>query len=96
MVERIRQTIGATTFNSAEGEIDLNVSCGVVEVGKKEVVPELFKRAAKTLRAAKRGGRNRTCLDEGEGPTDVDPPQFKVKSRVVQVHDYGQEEEQPA
>ena len=85
-IERIRQTIDASTFEYDGFVVEPTVSCGVVEVGKKETTGQLFKRLQKTLRHAKKGGRNATAIDEGEGPTSVNPPEYNVKARVVHVY----------
>jgi len=83
--ERLRQAIEATTFDEDASEFDLTISCGVIEVGHAESSLDLVRRAAETLRFAKRAGRNRCALDKGEGPAMLDPPQFPVKGRVVSL-----------
>ncbi len=85
--ERIRQTIEATTFEYHEKTIELTVSCGVTEVLKDDDTHSLFKRLSGALRAAKKGGRNATFVDKGDGPTAVHPPEFQVAGHVVRVHD---------
>jgi len=67
----------------------LTVSCGVIEVRPKDSSRELVDRAFETLRFAKKAGRNRCALDEGHGPAMLDPPQFPVKGRVVQLNEQG-------
>jgi diguanylate cyclase (GGDEF)-like protein len=83
--ERLRQAIEATTFDDEGTEFDLTVSCGVIEVGRSESSLEVVHRAIETLRFAKRAGRNRCALDKGDGPAMLDPPQFPVKGRVVNL-----------
>ncbi|HTN75573.1 MAG TPA: GGDEF domain-containing protein [Pirellulaceae bacterium] len=85
--ERLRQTLAATTFELLEEHIELTVSCGVVEIGKKDTSMSLIQRLQQTMRLAKQNGRDRTTLDEGAGPQLVEPPQFQVKARVVPLHD---------
>ncbi len=85
--ERIRQTLQATSIDMGGEEIEVRASCGVVEVGFKEGLDECLAHAAKTLRVAKKGGRNGSAIDEGNGPTTVDPPEFQVKGRVIQLAD---------
>jgi diguanylate cyclase len=83
--ERLRQAIEATTFDDEGTEFELTVSCGVVEGGRNESVAELLRRASEALKFAKKSGRNRCALDEGQGPTLVDPPQFPVKGRIINL-----------
>jgi diguanylate cyclase len=84
--ERLRQSIEATTFHLDDTEFDLTVSCGVIEVGHAESSLDLVKRALEALQFAKRAGRNRCALDKGEGPVMLDPPQFPVKGRIINLH----------
>jgi diguanylate cyclase len=84
-VERIRQTVEATTFHLADAEHSLTVTCGVTNVRQDDSIAELLTRTEKVLRTAKSSGRNSTMLDDGEGPLRVDPPQFKVKPRVIEL-----------
>jgi diguanylate cyclase len=83
--ERLRQSIEATTFDDEGIEFDMTVSCGVIEVGHTESSLDLVRRALETVRFAKRAGRNRCALDKGEGPSMLDPPQFPVKGRAVNL-----------
>lgn len=83
LAERLRQTIEATTFEAEGIEFDLSVSGGVTEVRPGESSLALLERVLATLRHAKRAGRNRCALDEGNGPVMLDPPQFPVKGRAV-------------
>ncbi len=83
--ERFRQSIAAATFEHSGEEFELRITCGVTEVLKGDDVPSLLARLATTLDAAKKAGRNRTMLDEGAGPSPVEPPAYQVPSRVVQI-----------
>jgi diguanylate cyclase (GGDEF)-like protein len=83
--ERLRQTVEAMTFEHQGDEFELTVSCGVIEVGREELVPDLLRRVREALRYAKKAGRNRCALDEGRGPTTLEPPQFPVKGRLVRL-----------
>lgn len=83
--ERLRQSIEATTLDDEGVEFDLTVSCGVIEVKHSESSLELVRRAHETLVFAKKAGRNRCSLDKGDGPAMLDPPQFPVKGRVVNL-----------
>ena len=81
--ERLRQTLEATTFDDETAELDLTVSCGVIEVKAGESSLDVVNRAMEAMRFAKKSGRNRCAFDKGDGPTLLDPPQFPVKGRVV-------------
>lgn len=83
LAERMRQTVEATTFEAEGIEFDLSVSGGVTEARPGESSLALLERVWATMRHAKRAGRNRCALDEGNGPVLLDPPQFPVKGRVV-------------
>jgi diguanylate cyclase len=83
--ERLRQAIEATTFDDEGTEFDLTITCGVIEVAHTESSLDLVRRALDTLRFAKKAGRNRCALDKGDGPAMLDPPQFPVKGRVVNL-----------
>lgn len=83
--ERIRQTLEVTTFEIGDQTLELSATFAVVEIDKKDTSAKLVKRLQQTLRHAKQAGRNRTSLDEGSGPQDVEPPQFQVKARVVRL-----------
>jgi diguanylate cyclase len=84
-VERLRQTIEATSWDDQAAEFELSISCGVVDVRPDDTLSQLLRRLDDTLLHAKRAGRNRAAIDEGQGPTTVDPPQFSVKGRVVDL-----------
>jgi len=83
LAERLRQTVEAATFEAEGTEFDLSVSGGVIEVRPGESSLAILERLVAALRHAKRAGRNRCALDEGNGPVMLDPPQFPVKGRVV-------------
>lgn len=85
-VERARQSIEATTFDDQGTEFELTISCGVTEAKPDELPADLLKRAHQTLRFAKKSGRNRCAIDDGEGPTLLDPPQFHVQGRVISLN----------
>jgi diguanylate cyclase (GGDEF)-like protein len=85
LAERIRQTIAAASFSVGDDELEVTASCAVTEVQKDDTPERLHKRLLKTLQSAKNAGRNCTALDEGQGPTLVEAPQFQVKSRQVRV-----------
>jgi diguanylate cyclase (GGDEF)-like protein len=84
-LERVRQSIEATSFHIGEKSFDLTVSGAVVEAQPKEKLPDLLKRALRAVTEAKRKGRNRIALDEGSGPTFPEAPQFQVTGQVIEV-----------
>jgi diguanylate cyclase (GGDEF)-like protein len=84
-IERIRQTLEATTFDCRGNEFELTLSCGVVSVGPQETTAELLARLADTLREAKKGGRNRTALDEGLGAQVIASLSYQVKAESIPV-----------
>jgi diguanylate cyclase (GGDEF)-like protein len=86
-LERVRQSIEATSFHIGDKSFDLTVSGGVVEAQPKEKLPDLLKRAMRAVTEAKRKGRNRIALDEGAGPTFAEAPQFQVTGQVIEVDD---------
>ncbi len=84
-IEQIRQTIAESTFELGGDEFELTISCGVTEVLNDDTTDTLYQRLRRAVRAAKKQGRNRTCLDEGTGPEAVDPPEFEVTGRIIRV-----------
>lgn len=84
-LERLRQSVEATTFQLGDKSFDLTVSGGAVEAQAGEKLPALLQRAMKALSEAKRKGRNRVALDEGAGPTVAEAPQFQVQGRTIEV-----------
>ncbi len=86
-IERVRQTIEATCFEYDRKEIQATVSVAVTEVKIDDSTMTLFERLRKTLREAKKAGRNGTWLDDGTGPTAVEPPTYEVKGRIVRLQE---------
>jgi diguanylate cyclase (GGDEF)-like protein len=85
VVERIRQSVEATRFECHDEEIRLTISCAVVEAASRDTAASLCQRADAALREAKRYGRNRTFLYEGEYPTPVVPPSFSLEEKPLAV-----------
>jgi len=83
--ERLRQSFEATTFDDQGATFELTLSCGVIEAGRDESATVLLRRALAAVQFAKKAGRNRCSIDEGKGPATLDPPQFPVKGRVVNL-----------
>jgi len=84
-VERIRQTLEATTFHCDNLDYTLTMSCAVTDVRPNDTTEALLTRAERVVRSAKQAGRNCTMLDSGQGPVRVDPPTFKVKPRMIEL-----------
>jgi diguanylate cyclase len=86
VVERVRQTLEKTTFEVDHLEMEFTVSAGVIEIRKDDRMADVLKRLQKTLRVAKKLGRNKTAIDDdGTGAHAVEPPEFHVSGRVIQV-----------
>ena len=86
-MERVRQTVEAATFDDQGAALEMTVSCGVVEVGRRETVLDILGRAGQTLTFAKKAGRNRCAIDEGAGPATLPPPPLAVQGRTVTLVD---------
>ncbi|WP_237564798.1 GGDEF domain-containing protein [Blastopirellula marina] len=86
-VERIRQTLESTIFNLDGEEVAMMVSIGVAEVGADDTTTKVIKRLEKATRVAKKNGRNCTVIDEGNGPTPITAPEYKVVGRTVKVEE---------
>ena len=84
-LERVRQTIEATTFDDEGAEFELTISGGVVEAGPSESGADVYRRALRALGFAKKAGRNHCAVDEGSGPATLAPPQLAVQGRVVNL-----------
>ena len=89
--ERIRQLIEATTFQVGAEELTLAANCAVTEFMLDDKLPEVLRRLQEGIKEAKKAGRNRTAIDEGDGPKVFDALPMTVKGRVVRVG-----EEEPA
>ncbi len=83
--ERLRQSFEAATFDDQGTTFELTVSCGVVHATREGGAADLLDRSLAAVQFAKKAGRNRCALDEGSGPTTLDPPQLPVKGRIVRL-----------
>jgi diguanylate cyclase (GGDEF)-like protein len=89
--ERIRQTVRVITFELPGGapeetaEANLSATLAVVEIAKDDDSTSLLARLRAGVREAKREGRNRTFLDEGNGFAPVEPPVYQVKARIISL-----------
>lgn len=84
-VERIRQQIEKTVVEHRDRPMRITVSCAVVEGRPGDAYPALLERALATLEEAKRYGRNRTFLYEGDCPAPVVPPDLDIQDKTISV-----------
>jgi diguanylate cyclase (GGDEF)-like protein len=85
VVERIRQGVMANQFLFEGQDVELSVTCAIVEVGADDTSASLRQRAMQLLRGAKRAGRNLTLLQGPGGATVVEPPNCQVTSAIVRL-----------
>ncbi len=64
--ERVRQAAEAARFTSENKELKATISIGLSEVNNTDTLESLIKRADDALYAAKKGGRNRAYLHDGQ------------------------------
>lgn len=83
--ERMRQIIETVRLEYGENDLEITVSCGVVAAGPDDTQATFFARAIESVQEAKRYGRNRTFVHEGEYPTPVVPPNFTLNEKHVTV-----------
>ncbi len=76
--ERMRQTIETVRLEHKELDLKITVSCGVVAATSDDTQETLYARAIGSIQEAKRYGRNRSCIHEGERPIPVVPPNFDL------------------
>lgn len=85
VAERVRQIIEAVTFQLGSDEITCAANCAVCEVMLDDKLNDMIDRLSIGLQFAKDGGRNRTAIDEGQGPVIFDPVPVHVKAMTVFV-----------
>lgn len=85
MVELARGKISKTTFKTDRGEYKVTVSCAIAKGILAEGPSQLYGRLEETIREAKRYGRNRTFINEGEFPAPIVPPKLKLEDEVVEL-----------
>lgn len=78
VVERLRQIVETTHFDWEGTELQVTVSCGVVESSSQDSAESLLERADITMREAKRYGRNRSFTHDGKFPSPVVPPNLPL------------------
>lgn len=84
-VERIRQTVAATQFQYGDEQAEITVSAALIEVKKTDDLASVIERLNQTMRHAKKDGRNRTFLDDLNGPELVEEIPANVNKRVLVV-----------
>lgn len=82
-VEKVRQMIAKARFVRRDSESRLTVSCASTMAILDDTSASLITRVETALQEAKRYGRNRTFLHEGEYPAPVVPPQFTLDERRI-------------
>ena len=83
--EKVRQIIETVRFEYKDHDLEATASCGVVTADRDDTQDSLYARAIESVREAKRYGRNRTFVHEGEYPTPVVPPNFTLTEKHVTV-----------
>lgn len=83
--ERIRQTIEAATFAARSEEFTLAANCAVCEYMFEDTAIDVMARLQAGIVEAKRGGRNRTAIDEGQGPVLFDAQPIQVRAQTIPV-----------
>jgi diguanylate cyclase (GGDEF)-like protein len=83
LIERARQTIERTRLEYRQTEIRLTASCAITEFRPDDSPATFLMRLDATLMEAKRYGRNRSFVQEGEYPTPVIPPTLSVAERTI-------------
>jgi GGDEF domain-containing protein len=84
-IERLRQTVEQSTFKAGHNELRLRADCAVCELMLEDRPTDLLQRLGAGIAEVKQAGRNRTALDEGQGPVVVDPISMEVQGRVVNI-----------
>jgi len=77
-VEKIRQSLEATSFEHEGVPLQVTVSCALARVKQEDTLETLFTRLMHTLGESKQYGRNRTFVDEGNAPSPVAPPELEL------------------
>lgn len=84
-VERVRQTTDRSVWQVNGQEIEITLSCGVIEVQPKDNLADLIDRVRNGSRNARTAGGNQTWLDEGHGPQAVQAPELKVIEQTYEL-----------
>ncbi len=85
-VERIRQSLEAVTLDYEGNELDVAISAGVTLVLREDTIETFFARLQLALLDAKKQGRNRTAIDDSEGPETIFKPQrYSARAKRVRI-----------
>ncbi|QDU29722.1 Diguanylate cyclase YdeH [Anatilimnocola aggregata] len=85
-LERIRQSLEAVTLDYEGTELDLSISAGIAAIQRNDTLDLFLARLNRSLQDAKLHGRNRTSVDEGEGPQLIaDPQYYPVRAKCVRI-----------
>jgi diguanylate cyclase len=85
-IERMRQSFEALTFDYDNNELDVSISAGIVPLCREDDVDQLLDRARLALGDAQKHGRNRTSVDDGEGPQPLyEPHRYPVRAERIRI-----------
>lgn len=88
-VERIRQSLEAVTLDYEGNEHDVTISAGIVAIRREDTLDKFYARLQAALQNAKTNGRNRTSVDDGEGPeTLFTPTRYPVRAQHVRIESH--------
>jgi diguanylate cyclase (GGDEF)-like protein len=90
VADRYRQKIESASLRAGDLHVSVTISCGAAEVLAHESKGQLLKRADLALYRAKSLGRNRVCVDNGDGTfrsTKGLPTASRSSTRVQQPDD---------
>jgi diguanylate cyclase len=86
VIERIRQSFEALTLDYEGNELDVSISAGIVSLCREDDLDSLFARGERALASAQNHGRNRTSVDDGEGPAPLyEPNRYPVRAQRVLI-----------
>ncbi len=81
--EHLRQSIEVTSFEHGTEGLKITASCGVVALTSDDTQESLYARAVELVQEAKRYGRNRCAMREGEFSTPIVPPNLALNEKHV-------------
>ena len=84
-LERIRQTMEATTLEYHGERFTLTVRAGLTQVRSDDDTASLCQRVEELAETAKRAGRNQTCLEDAASGGIAEPEPMPVNRRLLKV-----------
>lgn len=85
-LERIRQSLEAVTLDYEGNEHDVTISAGIAAIRREDTLDKFYARLQAALRNAKTYGRNRTSVDDGDGPEPLlTPMRYPVRAKHVRI-----------